>query len=206
MRGEEPTVQPANPLRKLGAAMAGGGSGTGLADNNDRIPYGPYRPQNSFNMSGGGDTIQGPGNSVSDKVQDQFQTIRQRLDTWQSDEPSNASSAAGQEGSAYNEPIKSAATVRRSGESRIQPIGGDNHAVDHGIRSQHATYDMTETRGGIGDSPFEGSPRMHDSLVGGRGMTPEDGVTKSFDSLKTPIDTSVMENAQNINDAGSPAV
>jgi hypothetical protein len=198
MRGEEPSVQSGG--FKLGAMAA-----AISADNGDGVPYAPYQAQNSFRAAGGGQTVTGPGNNVSDLVNSNFGAVAKRLDTWQSDEPSNASSATGQEGSAYNEPIKSAATVRRSGES-VQDIAGDNHPVEHGIRSQKATYDMTETRGGIGDSPYEGIPRMHDSMVGGRQVDVSDGVDKSFNSLKVPIDTSVMENSNNIDCAASPQV
>ena len=162
MRSEnEPTVQ--TPGYKLGSALASGGN-IADADNADRVPFGPYRPQSSFNAAGGGDNVQGPGNGYSDLVNANFGAVAKRLDTWQNPESSNASGSTMQEGSAYNEPIKSASKIVRSTEGR--GIDGDDHAVEHGIRSQKATYDMTETRGGIGDSPFEGSPRVHDSLVG----------------------------------------
>jgi hypothetical protein len=212
MKGKQPAVQPRPPKKDLRPKLADANAASGSmsdADNDNRIPYGPYRPQYPFRAAGGGQTITGPGNSVGDKVQDQFMAASKLNDTWLSNEPTNAGGATMQQGSAYNSPIKSAmsklsAKVRSSTESRNN-IDGDNVSVDHGVRIQPATYDKTEIRGGIGDSPYEGIPRMHDSMATGRGMTPEDVVTKSFDSLKTPIDTSTLENS-NVNSLQGPTV
>jgi hypothetical protein len=180
-------------------ASAGAGAGAmSDADNADRIPYGPYQAQAPVRAAGGGDNVPGSG-AMQNRVSDQFTTVMRGLDTWQSNEPTLATGGTMQQGSAYNDPsqIKSA--------GRIHPMPGDNRAVDHGVRSQNSTYNMTETRGGIGDVPYQGTPRMHDALAGGR-ADGHDTVTKAFDSLKTPIDTSVMENSNNIDSAGSPQV